>query len=145
MKYSAGVINGLLNPFVIYLNKYRANDFWGCYQIQIEFSDLWFGELRKFFKSLKAYQYSSIQVKSFTWSKTLKKARQRSVDFEINRLSVVMCLVSYCTSFLKVGCYMLSMVWIFFEFASIPRLVTRNLKNLPAVTPKMHAIRFNFI
>lgn len=65
--------------------------------------------------------------------------------FEMNRLRIMIWLVSYCTFLLEVGLRMSRMAWIIFGFTSTPHLVIGNSRNFLAITPKVYLVGFCFI
>lgn len=57
---------------------------------------------------------------------------------EMNMFRVATLPAKFCTSFILLGDFMLTRVWIFFGLAPIPLCVTINPRNLPYLTPKAH-------
>jgi hypothetical protein len=76
---------------------------------------------------------------------SLKNRRARSVSLEINRLSVVKYPVSFCTSLMRAGGHMASIVLIFFRLASILQHETRKPRSLLAVTSNTHFSEFSLV
>jgi hypothetical protein len=79
------------------------------------------GDVRYYLSSWNASSTLSVQMKGPDLRKSLKNGRARSASLEINRLSVANQPVSFCTSLMRVGGCIASIILIFFGFASIPR------------------------
>jgi hypothetical protein len=84
-------------------------------------------------------------MKGPNFCRSLKNGRARSASVEINWLNVAKHLVSFCTSLMRAGGCIASIILIFFGLASIPRYETRKPRSLPVVTPKRHLPRFNLV
>lgn len=129
MKYSTGVVDELLNSFIINQISTELTTFkkWAKYSFSQTFSLKSKGKnLKNLFTSSKAYQHSSIQVKLFIQHRTLKKGRQCLANFEINWLSTTISPISYYISFLEVGVRTSRMAQFFSKFTSMPLFMTKN-------------------
>jgi hypothetical protein len=87
----------------------------------------------------------SVQTNGPDFYKSLKNGRARSASLEMNRLSAAKHPVSFCTSLMRVGGRIASIVLIFIGLASIPRCETRKPSNLPTVTPNTHLSGFSLV
>jgi hypothetical protein len=78
-------------------------------------------DMRYRLSSWNASSTSFVQMKGPDLRKSLKNERARSASLEINQLSATKQPVSFCTSLMRAGGRMASIVLIFFGFASIPQ------------------------
>jgi hypothetical protein len=74
----------------------------------------------------------------------LKKGSPRSPSFEINLFKAAMHPVSFRTSLMHVGAFMLVMAEIFSGLASMPRWLMMKPSSMPEGTPKTHLFGLSF-
>jgi hypothetical protein len=79
------------------------------------------GDVRYCLSSCNASSTSFVQMKGLDLHKSLKNGRAYSTSVEINWLSVAKQPVSFCTSLMRAGGHIASIILIFSMFASIPR------------------------
>lgn len=150
IEHPTHVVYGYLKPSIIHSNEYRANHLQRCSEVKVQLlPDLEFGKqgrgCDKVLQVLKCLPSFLYPIKAMPFHSILKNGKHYSVDFEMNWLRAATSLVSYCTTFLEVRCRMSRIAQIFSRIALIPRRVTMNLRNFPAITLKAHLLRFNFI
>jgi hypothetical protein len=88
---------------------------------------------------------SLVQTKGLDFYSSLKNGRARSASLEINRLSAAKHPTSICTSLMRAGGRIASIVQIFSGLASIPRHETRKPRSLPVVTLNTHLSGFRLV
>jgi hypothetical protein len=82
---------------------------------------------------------------NFSWClSSLKKGSPCSPRFEINLFRAAMHPVSFWTSLMDVGAFMLVMAEIFSGLASMLRWLMMKPSSLPEGTPKMHLFGLSF-
>jgi hypothetical protein len=74
----------------------------------------------------------------------LKKGSPRSPSFEINLFKAAMHPVSFCTSLMHVGAFILVMAEIFSGLALMPQWLMMKLSSFPDGTPKTHLFGLSF-
>jgi hypothetical protein len=102
-------------------------------------------DVRYRLSSWNATSASSVHMKGPDFRRNLKNGRARSSSLEINWLSVTNHLMSFCTSLMRAGGRIASIVLIFSGLASILRYEIRKQSSLPAITPKTHLSGFSFV
>ena len=102
-------------------------------------------ELRKFFRSTKAYWHSSVHLNFFRSFNVRKKGMYLLAKQLMNLPKAIILPFSFWTSLIIFGGVMLRIAWIFSGFAYMPLSDTIKSKNLPPCTLKTNFSRFNFI